>query len=208
MPIPARWYFDVVSPYAYLQLADLNRLPSTVSIEPRPVLLGALLKEAGIKAPAEVPAKRLHLYRHCAWLAKARGIPFRMPPQHPFRSLAAQRLLCSLGPTMDQVRLAFGFVFGQGHDASTPEGLDQLGKRLGVQSPQSAAADAVNKSKLRANTEEALALGVWGVPTFLIEGQLFWGTDSFPMLLDFLRDPKLFATPEMQRLDNLPSALV
>jgi 2-hydroxychromene-2-carboxylate isomerase len=83
-----------------------------------------------------------------------------------------------------------------------------LGKRLGVQSPQSAAADAVNKSKLRANTEEALALGVWGVPTFVIEGQLFWGTDSFPMLLDFLRDPKLFATPEMQRLDNLPSALV
>jgi 2-hydroxychromene-2-carboxylate isomerase len=206
MPIEARWYFDVVSPYAYLQLADLNQLPSTVSIEPKPVVLGALLKETGIKAPAAVPAKRLHLYRQCAWLAKARGIPFVMPPRHPFSSLAALRLLCSLGLTMHHVRLAFGFVFGEGHDPSTPDGLQQLGKRLGISSPTTAASDDAIKLKLRANTDEALALGVWGVPTFVVKGQLFWGTDSFPMMLNFLRDPQLFETPEMQRLDHLPSA--
>ena len=206
MPVQARWYFDVVSPYAYLQLADLNQLPSTVSIEPKPVLLGALLKETGIKAPAAVPAKRLHLYRQCAWLAKARGIPFVMPPRHPFSSLAALRLLCSLGPTMNDVRLAFGFVFGEGHDPSTPDGLEQLGRRLGIASQKVAAPDYANKSKLRANTDEALALGVWGVPTFVVHGQLFWGTDSFAMMLDFIRDPQLFDTPEMRRFDNLPSA--
>jgi 2-hydroxychromene-2-carboxylate isomerase len=206
MPVLARWYFDVVSPYAYLQLADLNQLPSTVSIEPKPVLLGALLKETGIKAPAAVPAKRLHLYRQCAWLAKTRGIPFVMPPRHPFSSLATLRLLCSLGPTMDHVRLAFGFVFGEGHDPSTPDALEQLGERLSIPSPQTAASDDANKLKLRANTDEALALGIWGVPTFVVHGQLFWGTDSFPMMLDFLRDPQLFDTPEMQRLDHLPSA--
>jgi 2-hydroxychromene-2-carboxylate isomerase len=206
MPILARWYFDIVSPYAYLQLADLNQLPSTVSIEPRPVLLGALLKETGIKAPAAVPAKRLHLYRQCAWLARARGVPFVMPPRHPFSSLASLRLLCSLGPTMDDVRLAFGFVFGEGHDPSTPDVLEQLGERLGIQAPQIAASDEANKEKLRANTNEALALGVWGVPTFVVRGQLFWGTDSFPMMLGFLSDPQLFDTPQMQRLDNLPSA--
>lgn len=173
MPIQARWYFDIVSPYAYLQLANLNELPSTVSIDPKPVLLGALLKETGIKAPAAVPAKRLHLYRQCAWLAKARGVPFVMPPRHPFSSLAALRLLCSLGPTIDHVKLAFGFVFGEGHDPSAPE-----------------------------------ALGVWDVPTFVVHGQLFWGTDSFPMMLDFLRDPQLFGTPEMQHLEHLPSTVV
>ena len=206
MPVLARWYFDVVSPYAYLQLADLKQLPSAVSIDPKPVLLGALLKETGIKAPAAVPAKRLHLYRQCAWLARARGIPFVMPPRHPFSSLAALRLLCSIGPTMDDVRLAFGFVFGEGHDPSTPEALEQLGKRLSIQAPQTAASGDANKLKLRANTDEALALGVWGVPTFVVNGHLFWGTDSFPMMLDFLRDPQLFDTPEMQRLDHLPSA--
>ena len=97
MPILTRWYFDVVSPYAYLQLADLNQLLSTVSVVPKPVLLGALLKETGIKAPAAIHAKRLHLYQQCAWLARARGIPFVMPPRHPFNSLAALRLLCSAG---------------------------------------------------------------------------------------------------------------
>ena len=206
MPIQARWYFDLVSPYAYLQLADLKKLPSTVSIEPKPVLLGALLKETGIKAPAAVPAKRLHLYRQCTWLAKARGIPFVMPPRHPFSSLAALRLLCSLGPTMDHVRLAFGFVFGEGHDPSAPGALEQLGERLSVASPQTAASDDANKSILRANTDEALALGVWGVPTLVVQGQLFWGADTFPMMLDFLRDPQLFDTPEMRRLEDLPSA--
>jgi 2-hydroxychromene-2-carboxylate isomerase len=206
MPMLARWYFDIVSPYAYLQLADLNRLPSRVSIEPRPVLLGALLKETGIKAPAAVPAKRLHLYRQCAWLARARGIPFVMPPRHPFSSLAALRLLCSLGPTMDHVRLAFAFVFGEGHDPSTPDALEQLGERLGIQATLTAASDDANKAKLRENTDEALALGVWGVPTFVVHGQLFWGTDSFPMMLDFLSNPQLFDTPQMQRLDELPSA--
>jgi 2-hydroxychromene-2-carboxylate isomerase len=208
MPVLARWYFDLVSPYAYLQLADLSRLPSTVSIQPKPVLLGALLKETGIKAPAAVPAKRLHLYRQCAWFAKTRGIPFCMPPRHPFSSLAALRLLCSLGPTMRDVKLAFGFVFGEGHDPSTPDALEQLGDRLGIPSPQTAASDDANKSLLRSNTDEALALGVWGVPTLVVHGQLFWGTDSFPMMLDFLRDPQLFHTPEMQRLDHLPSASV
>jgi 2-hydroxychromene-2-carboxylate isomerase len=206
MPVLARWYFDVVSPYAYLQLADLKQLPSAVSIDPKPVLLGALLKETGIKAPAAVPAKRLHLYRQCAWLAKARDIPFVMPPRHPFSSLTALRLLCSLGPTMNDVRLVFDFVFGEGHDPSTPDALDQLGERLSIPSPRTAASDDANKSKLRANTDEALALGVWGVPTFVVHGQLFWGTDSLPMMLDFLRDPELFDTPEMQRLDHLPSA--
>jgi 2-hydroxychromene-2-carboxylate isomerase len=179
-----------------------------VSVVPKPVLLGALLKETGIKAPAAVHAKRLHLYQQWAWLARARGIPFVMPPRHPFSSLAALRLLCSLGPTMNDVRLAFGFVFGEGHDPSTPDALEQLGKRLHIPSPQTVASDNANKLRLRANTDEALALGVWGVPTFVVHGQLFWGTDSFPMMLDFLRDPQLFDTPDMQRLDDLPSASV
>jgi len=105
---------------------------------------------------------------------------------------------------MDHVRLTFDFVFREGHDSSAPEALEQLGKRLHVPSPQAAASDDANKLNLRANTDEALALGVWGVPTFVVHGQLFWGTDSFPMMLDFLRDPQLFETPEMRRLDHLP----
>jgi 2-hydroxychromene-2-carboxylate isomerase len=166
--------------------------------------LAALLNHSGTKGPAEVPGKRLHTYRQCAWLAKSRGLPFRMPPRHPFNPLAALRLLCALGPTLEQVRIASRFVFEQGKDPSTPEGLQELGAALGVQAPEALASASSVKDKLRANTDEAVAKGVWGVPTFLIGGQLFWGADSFPMMLDYLRDPDLFETPEMKRLETLP----
>jgi len=102
------------------------------------------------------------------------------------------------------VRIASRFVFEQGKDPSTPEGLQELGAALGVQAPEALASASSVKDKLRANTDEAVAKGVWGVPTFLIGGQLFWGADSFPMMLDYLRDPDLFETPEMKRLETLP----
>jgi 2-hydroxychromene-2-carboxylate isomerase len=208
MPVLAQWYFDVVSPYSYLQTADLDRLPSTIEVVPKPVLLGALLKTAGIKAPADVPAKRLHLYRQCVWFARQRNIPFCMPPRHPFNSLAALRLLCSLGPTIEQAHLACKFVFGQGNDPSTPEGLRKLAEVLGIQATEVTISAASNKAKLRANTDEAVAFGAWGVPTFVVNGELFWGADSFPMVLEFLNNSQLFETPEMKRVDNLPSGIL
>ena len=173
-------------------------------MRPVPVLLAALLSQAGIKGPAEVPAKRLHTYRQCAWLARSRQLPFRMPPSHPFNPLSALRLLCALGPTLDQARIASRFVFGLGQDPSTPEGLRALGAALGVDDPESRVSAATAKERLRANTDEAVKLGVWGVPTFVVDGELFWGADSFPMLMDYLRDPSLFATPEMKRIATLP----
>lgn len=204
MPKEATLYFDPISPYVYLQLSDLDRLPPDIVVRPVPVLFAALLNHSGTKGPAEIPAKRLHTYRQCAWLAQARNIPFCMPPRHPFNPLAALRLLCALGPTVEQARIASGFVFGRGKDPSTPEGLGELGRELGVEEPESLATAPTSKDRLRANTEDALAHGVWGVPTLLIGGELFWDADSLPMMLDFLRDPDVFETPEMKRIATLP----
>ena len=204
MPKDVTFYFDPISPYVYFLLSELHRLPGGIVIRPVPILLAALLNRSGTKGPAEIPAKRLHTYRQCAWLAQARNIPFRMPPQHPFNPLAALRLLCALGPTLEQTRIASRFVFGEGKDPSTPEGLAELGGKLGVEDAASLASASSSKDLLRANTEEALARGVWGVPTLLIDGELFWGADSLPMALDFLKNPGLFATPEMRRIATLP----
>ncbi|HEX3846771.1 MAG TPA: 2-hydroxychromene-2-carboxylate isomerase [Steroidobacteraceae bacterium] len=200
----ANWYFDPISPYVYLQLPDLDRLPAGWVVRPVPVLLGALLNHAGIKAPAEVPAKRLHTYRQCAWLAKSRNLPFRMPPRHPFNPLQPLRLLCAVGPTLEQARIASRFVFGEGRDPSTPEGLRDLASALGVRDPEAAIAETPVKDRLRANTDEAVKLGVWGVPTFVVGEEIFWGADSFPMLLNYLEDPAWFETPEMRRIEALP----
>jgi 2-hydroxychromene-2-carboxylate isomerase len=208
MPTAAAWYFDPISPYAYLQLPDLDRLPPGVVVNPVPVLLAGLLKHSGGKGPAEIPGKRLHTYRQCAWLAAARGLPFQMPPRHPFNPLPALRLLCGLGPTLDQARIACRFVFERGQDPSTPEGLKELGRLLGVEQPEELATAASAKSRLRNNTDAAIEQGVWGVPTFRIAAELFWGADSFPMMLDYLQNPGLFESPEMKRLAMLPIGVV
>jgi 2-hydroxychromene-2-carboxylate isomerase len=204
MPAEATWYFDPISPYVYLQLPDLDRLPPEIDVRPVPVLLAALLKHWGTKGPAEIPAKRLHTYRQCVWLAQSRGLVFRMPPRHPFNPLAALRLLCALGPTLEQVRVTSRFVFEHGGDPSTAEGLRELGKRLEVEEPEALAGAPSAKDKLWANTDQAIAHGVWGVPTFIIGAELFWGADSFPMMLGYLTDPGLFERSEMKGLPALP----
>lgn len=204
MPKDVTLYFDLISPYVYLLLSDFDPLPSEIAIRPVPILFAALLNHSGTRGPAEIPAKRIHTYRQCAWLAQTRNISFRMPSRHPFNPLAALRLLCALGPTLEQTRIASHFVFGDGKDPSTPESLAELGGRLGVENAAALASAPASKDLLRTNTDEALAHGVWGVPTLLIGGELFWGADSLPMALDFLRDPGLFETPEMKRIATLP----
>lgn len=204
MPKDATLYFDPISPYVYLRLSDLERQSSGIVIRPVPILLAALLNRSGTKGPAEIPAKRLHTYRQCAWLARSRNIPFFMPPQHPFNPLSALRLLCALGPTLQQARITSRFVFAEGKDPSTAEGLAELGARLGVPQAAALASAPAAKDLLRSNTDEALARSVWGVPTLSIGGELFWGADSLPMALGFLEDPDLFETPEMKRMATLP----
>jgi 2-hydroxychromene-2-carboxylate isomerase len=208
MPRRLTWYFDVISPYAYLQTAHLDRLPPGTEVVAKPVLFAGLLNHWGQKGPAEIPAKRLHTYRQCAWMAGERGLPFRMPPAHPFNPLSALRVLCALGPTVEQARIGLGFVFGEGRDPSTPEGLDSLGKALGVRDAVSLAGSDAAKATLRANTDAAIAQTVWGVPTFAVEDELFWGADSFPMLLAYLANPTLFDSDEMRRHAVMPMGAV
>jgi 2-hydroxychromene-2-carboxylate isomerase len=202
------WYFDLISPYAYLQTADLDRLPPGTEVVAKPVLFAGLLNHWGQKGPAEIPAKRLHTYRQCAWMAGERGLPFRMPPAHPFNPLNGLRILCALGPTVEQARIGLDFVFGQGRDPSTPEGLTALGQALSVDDAAALVGSDAAKAKLRANTDEAVAQTVWGVPTFAVDGELFWGADSFPMLLDYLANPSLFDSDEMRRHVVMPMGAV
>ncbi|RQP33687.1 DsbA family protein, partial [Burkholderia ubonensis] len=97
----ATWYFDFVSPFAYLQLEQFERLPPTLTIEPRPIVLGALLAHWGQKAPAEIAAKRVFTYRHAQYRADKLGIPFRMPPAHPFNPIKPLRLAIAMGGSLD-----------------------------------------------------------------------------------------------------------
>ena len=200
---PADFYFDPVSPFAFLMWKRLREDDFGLEISPVPVLLGALLNHWGLIGPAEVPPKRVQTYRMCQWLAARNGIALRFPDAHPFRSVEALRLLIALDARTDAVDAVFEAVFAKGRDLTDGAELERLGGELGLSDVQDRIASADVKDGLRANTEAAIARGVFGVPTLAIGEDLFWGFDTLELVRDYLADPKLFQTAEMQRLGTL-----
>ncbi len=197
----AIWYFDFVSPFAYICLHRLNELPADLAIEYRPVLFAGLLNHWGQKGPAELPSKRRYTYRWSHWWANSLGLPLRYPAAHPFNPLHHLRLAIACGSRPEAIRAIFDDLWTTGEDASDPERFSALSRELGITGQHGEAKDI-----LRKNTEAAVARGVFGVPTFEVEGELFWGADSIEFLKAFLRDPATVRNAEMQRLDALPVA--
>ncbi len=197
--IPARWYFDLVSPFAYLHLKRFGELHPALDVEFVPVLFAGLLKHWDNKGPAELAPKRLHTYRSCVWAAAQHGIPFRLPPRHPFNPLHAQRLLLGLGAPRAAVDAAFDFVFGEGRDVA--EEWPLLCRRLDIGSAEAAAliGNPAVKQRLIDNTADAAAQGVFGVPTLAFRGQSFWGSDTIAWANAFIDTPQMFDSGEMQR---------
>lgn len=202
----ADWYFDFISPYAYLQLKAFDRLPGDLEVTLKPVLFAGLLGHWENKGPAEIPAKRSQTYRYCHWLAAKRGVPFKTPPRHPFNPLAVLRLAVALKGDRSAVETIFAHIWGEGGDGQDPDSLKALAASLGVSDLGAVTSDPVVKEGLRANTDEAIARGVFGVPTFSVGGELFWGEDVTGMMLDYLSDPDLLAKGELGRLGDLPVA--
>ncbi len=196
------WHFDFVSPYAYLCLKRLHELPADVVIEYRPVLFAGLLEHFGQKGPAELPSKRQWTYRWCQWSAARLGVAFRFPAAHPFNPLHHLRLAIAAGCTSSTVERIFDSIWTTGADAADPQCFTALAAELGVDAARLGEAEV--KDRLRRNTEDAAQAGIFGVPAFLAEGELFWGLESVDLLKAWLADPALLASAEMKRLDTLP----
>ena len=192
------FYFDFVSPYSYIAFHRLGQLPRPPAL--KPVLFAGLLNHWGQKGPAEIPAKRRWTYRWCTWWAKELGVPFRFPAEHPFNPLQHLRLALACGSRPEAVKRIFESVWMSGENATDPKRFDALCRELGVAAEQL----AVAKDQLRKNTEEAAARGVFGVPSFVIDGEVFWGADSIEFVKACLADGSVLANDEMRRVDALP----
>ena len=201
-----RWYFDFVSPYAYLHWQKLKALPQFGRIQPVPIALGAVLHHLGNLGPAEIPAKRRFIYRQLSWTAAQEGVVLRFPPAHPFNPLPALRLCIAAGSGAAAVDAIFDWIWQQGCAADDVATLDALAARLGVDDPAAAVGSLDVKEALRRNTEAAIAAGVFGVPTLSIDGELFWGNDAHPLMAAVLDDPGLLEQPAWQQLLSLPVA--
>lgn len=198
------WYFDFVSPFAYLCLHRLGELPAEVALEYRPVLFAGLLNHWGQKGPAEIASKRRYTYRWCHWWAKSLGIALCFPAGHPFNPLHHLRLAIACGCTPEAVTRIFAAIWTSGADATDAGKFAELCRELNV-APDALTASLV-KETLRQNTEAAARRGVFGVPTFEADGELFWGADAIGFVTAFLADPSVLRSDEIRRLDGLPLA--
>lgn len=197
-----RWYFDFISPFAYLQWPKVRALMAAHPIVPVPILFAAVLDARGQKGPAEIPSKREFTYRHALWQAREAGVPLRFPPKHPFNPLPALRLCIAAGASPASIDAIFDWIWGQGNAADTTESLESVRETLGL--PPGVADSVEVKAMLRTCTEVALTAGVFGVPTLALGGTLFWGNDAHAFAVAALRDPALLEESEMRRVAALP----
>jgi 2-hydroxychromene-2-carboxylate isomerase len=183
------FWFDPISPYAWLATDSLARLEGAgLRVRFMPVLFAGLLKAHGNLGPAEVPAKRTYRFRDVMREAARRGMPFAGPPGHPFNPLTALRMCTALPEDAERRTLALTLIkacWERGEDISDAAVLVRLADAAGCDGNallERAATPAV-KQALAAATDAAIADGIFGVPTFRLDGELFWGGDRIETLL-------------------------
>lgn len=204
------FYLDFISPYAYLAFEGLPQalMGHSYSVTYKPVLFAALLKHHGQLGPAEIAAKRDWTYRQVQWLAHSHGIALQLPAAHPFNPLALLRLALACDaeglPNRYVCETVFRHVWRGGADATDVARLQALTQQL---APQRAVDSDAVKAQLKSHTDEAVARGVFGVPTLAVDDKLFWGFDALPMLRDYLRGDAWFAGPQWDAAASLPAAI-
>ena len=199
-----RFYLDFLSPYAYLGWTQIGALAERHgrTVEPVPILFAALLRHGDTRGPAEIPAKRAYIFKDVVRSAHLLNVPLSPPANHPFVPLLALRA-ASMVEGDDRKRLVdalFRAVWGGGRGAETPEQVAAAAASVGLDGPAiaSAATTPEAKERLRAQTDDAIRAGVFGVPTMGVDGELFWGLDSFGHLERFLAGVDPVAGTDMQ----------
>ena len=197
------WYFDFISPFAYLQWQRLRREAPGLILHPKPLLFAGLLNHWDNKGPVEIAPKRSWTYAHCLWIAHHHKIPMQLPARHPFNPLPLLRLSIVAGNSIEVIDRLFRFVWVEGHLPDDASDWNALLTELGI-APASLDNPEI-KQALRANGEAAIECGVFGVPSAVVGNQMFWGVDATDMLLAFLKGDSFFTSESYQRAYHLPS---
>ena len=195
------FYLDFISPYAWLAFDAWPQAMQGIGhrVVHKPILFAALLKHHGQLGPAEIPAKRDWTYRQVLWQAHQQGSPLQLPAMHPFNPLGLLRLALACDASGEPNRYVcekiFRHVWCSGQEVADPQRLAQLTAEL---VPARDPSGAEVKQALQTHTEEAIAQGVFGVPTFAVDNKLFWGQDALPMLRAYLQGDPWFDGPDWQ----------
>jgi 2-hydroxychromene-2-carboxylate isomerase len=207
------FYFDFVSPYAWLAAHQIGEVRDCTAATFRfvPVLFAGLLNHHSNLGPAEIPAKRRYVFQDAQRWAMHLGLEFKAPPAHPFNPLKPLRVTSAVDNDALREALAVKLL-----DAAWSEGKD-----ITLDAVAYAAADGVGldgkallqkaqseevKQKLRLQTENAIAAGVFGVPSFLVDGEIFWGADRLHFLKAYLQGKLATDTTALEAILARPRA--
>ena len=196
------WYFDFISPFAYLQWQLLQRQTIDFTLQPIPTLFAGLLAHWDNKGPVEILPKRQWTYEHCLWIAHRYDIPMRLPAQHPFNPLPLLRLCIAKKNDHAVVDRLFRYVWQEGHLPSDDHAWQALLKELQITQTEIETTEV--KDTLRRHGDLAIAASVFGVPTAVVNQQCFWGVDATDMLIAYLQQDAFFSTAAFQDAKNLP----
>ncbi len=197
-----RWYFDYISPYAYLQSTQLKKLDSIEPVTCTPVLFAGLLNHWDNIGPAEIAPKRKWTFREIAWLAESDNIELTFPSSHPFNPLPLLRLGMIHNNEIDVVQRLFHFVWAQGNLPQDEEAFSALLDELGTNANE--LKNESLKKQLHANGELAIKQGVFGVPSLKIDNELFWGYHATYMATSYLTNYKSYPHEKIKRADSIP----
>jgi 2-hydroxychromene-2-carboxylate isomerase len=192
------FYFDFSSPYGYLMSEKIDDLAARHGrkVKWRPILLGVIFQTTG-SAPLtlQAPAKAAYYKEDFARSARFLGVPFQLPAKFPLPTQNAARAYywlhdqdCALARAF--AHAAYRALFVDGRDISAPEAVLDVGTGLGVdrQTLAAALASPEAKERLKTEVESALAAGVFGSPTVIVDGEMFFGADRLPQLERWLAD--------------------
>lgn len=207
-----RFYFDYVSPNAYLAWNQLPQLADKYAcqIDAVPVLYAALLDASGTLGPGETPAKGNWMMKNVLRKFALLVLPFQPPIHFPFNPVLALRM--SILPLEAPLRrklidALFEAVWSRSLHVSEPPVVERLANELGLRGADliAQASQPEIKSQLRQQTDDAITRGVFGVPTMEVGAELFWGYDDFPFLESYLADRDPLDRKAWQKVLDSPS---
>jgi len=182
------FYFDFISPYAYLAYKKIQSLAKDIEINYKPILLGGLHNLGGITPPAFIKPKLKHMINDCLLIAKKNNFDFKWNSKFPINSLNIMRgYFCVNSSNRDQyIKRMFNTYWRDNLDISKKEVLTHLLHQCEVDKDIffKKINDPIIKDKLKDATKNAHEKEVFGAPTFIVNNKIFWGQDRLEFALD------------------------
>ena len=182
------FYFDFISPYAYLAYKKIQSLPNDIKIKYKPVLLGALHNLEGITAPAFIKPKLKHMISDCDLIANKNKSNFIWNSKFPINSLSVMRgyLFINAENRELYMNVMFDAYWKDNLDISNEKILKNLIEKCKINSSKffDGIKDLKIKDELKSITQEAHDKGIFGAPTFVVNNKIFWGQDRLEFALE------------------------